>query len=77
MMTSFLSLAVLIPVLWLGYTVRAFWSARREWPNLTADTKAFYLLVAPPLILALDILVVTDILFYWPVSRRSALLGHR
>lgn len=75
MVTSFISLAVIIPALWLGYTGRALWSARKAWPGLTADTKAFYLLVAPPLILALDILIVTDRLFYWPADRRYANAG--
>lgn len=66
MLEMLLSLACIIPAVWLGYTVRAWWVARGEWQAFNSETKAFYLLVAPPLTLALDVFLLTDRLFYWP-----------
>ena len=51
------------------YVVRALWIARREWGACRTDTKVLYLLVAPLLTLAVDLLEVTDRLFW---SRRDA-----
>lgn len=53
------------------YIVRALWIARREWAECGTDTKVLYLLVAPPLTLAVDLLEFTDRLFW---SRRSRTL---
>ncbi|HYD16138.1 MAG TPA: hypothetical protein VEA77_07035 [Hyphomicrobium sp.] len=50
------------------YVGRALWIARREWSQCGTDTKILYLLVAPVLTLAVDILEVTDRLFW---SRRT------
>lgn len=46
------------------YVGRSLWIARDVWPACRADTKILYLLVAPPLTLAVDILEVTDRLFW-------------
>ncbi len=51
------------------YVARALWIARREWGACRTDTKILYLLVAPLLTLAVDLLEVTDRLFW---SRREA-----
>ena len=68
---SFLSGSTLVLVLALAlvafYVGRALWIARREWPECRTDTKVLYLLVAPPLTLAVDLLTVTDRLF-WPTA---------
>ncbi len=60
------STLVLVPVLALVafYMGRALWIARREWPECRTDTKVLYLLVAPPLTLAVDLLTVTDRVFW-------------
>lgn len=58
------SLAYAVPALWLAYTVRAVFLARRDWLQFSPDTKAFYLLVAPPMSLLTDIVMTTDRLFY-------------
>jgi len=50
------------------YVARALWIARREWGACRTDTKILYLLVAPLLTLAVDLLEVTDRLFW---SRRD------
>lgn len=50
------------------YIGRSLWIARREWPQCGTDTKVLYLLVAPPLTLAVDVLEFTDRLFW---SRKS------
>lgn len=65
-MTTLISLAAVLPLVWLGYTIRAWWVARHEWSRFPSDTRAFYLLVTPPMTIALDLLLVTDRLFYWP-----------
>jgi len=75
---------ILLAVL-IFYVGRALWIARREWPSCRTDTKVLYLLVAPPLTLAVDLLEVTDRMFWSrraskvepprPVRRRSALSG--
>ena len=72
--------STLILALVVFYTGRALWIARREWAHCGADTKVLYLLVAPPLTLAVDLLEVTDRLFWsrtgntqpQPQSRRAA-----
>lgn len=46
------------------YVGRALWIVRHEWRHCRADTKILYLLVAPPLTLAVDILTFTDRLFW-------------
>lgn len=48
------------------YVARSLWIARREWPVCAADTKILYLLVAPPLTLAVDLLELTDRVFWRP-----------
>jgi hypothetical protein len=53
------------------YVVRSLWIARREWPECATDTKVLYLVVAPPLTLAVDVLQATDRLF-WHRSGRKA-----
>jgi len=68
-----LSGSTLIMALAAVYVARSLWIARREWADCGADTKLLYLLVAPPLTLAVDILAVTDRLFWRPgPSRRAA-----
>lgn len=66
-----LALAVLI----VFYVARALWIARHDWRNCGTDTKVLYLLVAPILTLAVDLLEVTDRLFWSgrkEKSRRNA-----
>ena len=70
MLASLFSLTFIIPAVWLGYTLRAYLIARKDWARLSSDTKAFYLLVAPPIALVTDIFLFTDRLFYWPAKRR-------
>jgi hypothetical protein len=48
----------------LFYTGRAWWIARHDWRSYDSDTKCFYLLVSPLLILAIDVLTITDRI-YW------------
>lgn len=65
--TSFpflLSGTTLILALAVFYVGRALWIARREWPQCSLDTKVLYLLVAPLLTLAVDVLELTDRLFW-------------
>lgn len=69
MLTTLFSLTCIIPAVWLGYTLRAFLIARRDWGQFSADTKAFFLLVAPPMSLATDLFLLTDRLFYSPAKR--------
>lgn len=59
--TLLLALAVALVVFYVG---RALWIARREWGECRADTKILYLLVAPPLTFAVDLLTVSDRLFW-------------
>lgn len=66
MITALLSLTFIVPAIWLGYTARAWFSARKVWAQLTSDAKAFYLLVAPPITMVLDVVLLADRLFYWP-----------
>ncbi len=68
-MQTGLSLAWSLPVIWLVYIVRAVWAARRQWREYPPDTKAFYILVAPLLTLALDLFVLSDRLLYAPAKR--------
>lgn len=51
---------------------RSLWIARREWPECATDTKVLYLMVAPPLTLAVDVLQVTDRLFWRRAARKAA-----
>lgn len=67
--TFLLSGSTLILVLIAFYVGRALWIARRELPQCRTDTKVLYLLVAPPLTLAVDLLSVTDRLF-WSGTRK-------
>lgn len=64
MMQASLTLAYAIPILWLAYTARVLLIARNDWGAFSPDTKAFYLLVAPPMSLATDIVLLSDRLFY-------------
>ena len=73
MLTTLLSMTWMLPAVWIGYTLRTWWVARSRWGQFPPDTKAFYLIVAPPLTIALDLLMLTDRLFYWPVQSRSGL----
>jgi hypothetical protein len=72
---SFLSGSTLVLVLALAlvafYVGRALWIARREWPECRTDTKVLYLLVAPPLTLAVDLLTVTDRIFWSTASTKK------
>ena len=70
MLTTLLSMTWIVLAIWFAYTVRALWTVRRQWSHLTADTKAFFLMVAPPLTIALDLLMITDRLFYSPERNR-------
>ncbi len=63
-----LSGTTLILALAAFYVGRALWIARREWALCTMDTKVLYLLVAPILTFAVDLLEITDRLFW---SRRG------
>ena len=72
MLTTLFSLTFIIPTIWLGYTLRAYLNARRDWTRFSSDTKAFYLLVAPPITLATDIFLFTDRLFYSPAQMRGS-----
>lgn len=66
----FAAMAVwLLPTIWIAYAVRAWWVARGEFAQLPLDTKAFYVLVTPPLSLALDLIMLSDKLFYSPGRR--------
>lgn len=65
-----LSGTTLILALAAFYVGRSLWIARREWPQCATDTKILYLLVAPLLTLAVDILEFTDRLFW---SRKGKL----
>lgn len=66
--TSFLSYllsgSTVLLLLAAFYIGRALWMVRREWPQCATDTKILYLLVAPVLTLAVDVLEVTDRLFW-------------
>ena len=64
MLTALLSMTCVFLAIWFSYTARALWTVRSQWRHLTADTKAFFLMVAPPLTMALDLLMITDRLFY-------------
>jgi len=68
---SFLSGSTIVLVLALAlvafYVGRALWIARREWPECRTDTKVLYLLIAPPLTFAVDLLTATDRIF-WSTS---------
>lgn len=68
-LTFLLSGSTLILALIVFYVGRALWIARRELPECRTDTKVLYLLVAPPLTLAVDLLSFTDRLF-WSGTRK-------
>lgn len=72
MPTTLLSVLCFIPAVWLVYTLRAWWLARRDWQRLSSDTKAFYLLVAPPITLAFDLFLLLDKMFYSPSLARGS-----
>jgi hypothetical protein len=55
------------------YVGRSLWIARREWSECATDTKVLYLMVAPPLTLAVDLLQATDRLFWRRAARKAAL----
>lgn len=55
---------MLLLALVVFYVGRALWIVRHEWRQCRADTKILYLLVAPPLTLAVDVLALTDRLFW-------------
>ena len=59
-----LSGSTILMALMAFYVGRSLWIARNEWSECAADTKVLYLLVAPPLTVAVDILEVTDRLFW-------------
>jgi hypothetical protein len=63
-----LSAPALLAALAAFYIGRSLWIARREWPHCGTDTKVLYLMVAPLLTLAVDLLEATDRLFW---SRRE------
>lgn len=67
-MQTTMSVAFIVPVVWLAYVLRSIWAAREHWRSFTADTKAFYILFAPLLTLALDLFVISDQLFYQPAT---------
>jgi len=54
------------------YVARSLWIARREWSECATDTKILYLMVAPPLTLAVDVLQATDRLFWRRAARKAA-----
>ncbi len=58
------SLLLALLVLVAFYVGRALWIARHEWRQCGTDTKILYLLVAPLLTLAVDLLALTDRLFW-------------
>lgn len=57
-----------VMVLIVFYIGRSLWIARHDWRNCGTDTKILYLLVAPILTFAVDLLELTDRLFW---SRRE------
>lgn len=59
-----LSGSVLLLALIAFYVGRALWIVRHEWRHCRTDTKLLYLLVAPVLTLAVDVLTVTDRLLW-------------
>jgi hypothetical protein len=59
-----LSGSTLLMALAAFYVGRSLWIARREWPQCRTDTKVLYLLVAPVLTFAVDVLAFTDRLFW-------------
>lgn len=67
-----LSTTTLLLALVAFYVGRSLWIARREWPHCRADTKILYLMVAPPLTLAVDILEFTDRIFWSRWTAQSA-----
>ncbi|AHB50461.1 hypothetical protein W911_17270 [Hyphomicrobium nitrativorans NL23] len=58
------SILLALLVLIVFYVGRALWIARHEWRHCGTDTKILYLLVAPLLTLAVDLLALTDRLFW-------------
>jgi hypothetical protein len=65
-----LSSSMLILALAVFYVGRALWIVRHEWRQCRTDTKILYLLVAPLLTLAVDVLELTDRLF-WSRQRKA------
>ncbi|HEX2843400.1 hypothetical protein [Hyphomicrobium sp.] len=68
-----LSGTTLLAALAAFYMGRSIWIARRELPGCRLDTKVLYLLVAPPLTLAVDILQFTDKLLWSNTAPLQAL----
>ncbi|MCC7251704.1 hypothetical protein [Hyphomicrobium sp.] len=64
-----LSGSMLLAALAVFYVGRALWIVRHEWSQCRTDTKVLYLLVAPILTLAVDVLSVTDRLFWSRTSK--------
>ena len=58
------------------YVARSLWIARREWSECATDTKMLYLMVAPPLTLAVDVLQATDRLFWRRAVRKAGSRPH-
>lgn len=58
------SILLALLVLVVFYIARALWIARHEWRKCGTDTKVLYLLVAPILTFAVDLLALTDRLFW-------------
>lgn len=59
-----LSGSVLLLALLAFYIARALWIVRHEWSQCRTDTKILYLLVAPVLTFAVDVLTFTDRLLW-------------
>jgi hypothetical protein len=64
MQITILSMAWILPAVWFAYTIRSWWVARSQWKEFSLDTKAFYLLVTPLFTIVLDLLLLTDKVFY-------------
>jgi hypothetical protein len=66
-----LSGSTLLIALVAFYIGRSLWIARDAWPQCRTDTKVLYLLVAPVLTFAVDLLAFTDRLFWSGTPTRS------
>lgn len=67
-----LSGSTLLMALVVFYVGRSLWIARHAWPQCAADTKLLYLLVAPVLTFAVDVLAFTDRLFWSGKTERPS-----
>ncbi|MGE0024532.1 MAG: hypothetical protein AB7S70_12985 [Hyphomicrobium sp.] len=74
--TTILAVLLSAPTLLLAlaafYVGRSLWIARHVWSECGADTKILYLLVAPPLTFAVDVLEVTDRLLWSRTEAKPA-----